>query len=141
VNLALHPNCGTNLLTSAGMVAASLWFYIQLLQARRKVNWADFSTFVLIGLVALVLSRPLGMWLQRHVTTKADLENLTLLSVKTIRLDLLGRRVALHFVSTVGSDSAPMSKPTPTFYIFHGNDEFGLSQQNPQDEGGYGACR
>jgi hypothetical protein len=34
-----------------------------------------------------------------------------------------------------------MSKPTPTFYIFHGNDEFGLSQQNPQDEGGYGACR
>jgi hypothetical protein len=90
VNLALHPNCGTNLLTSAGMVAASLWFYIQLLQARRKVNWADFSTFVLIGLVALVLSRPLGMWLQRHVTTKADLENLTLLSVKTIRLDPVG---------------------------------------------------
>jgi len=101
-DLALHPNCGTNLLTSAGMVAASLWFYIQLLQARRKVNWADLSTFVLIGLVALVLSRPLGMWLQRHVTTKADLENLTLLSVKTIRLDLLGRRIALHFVSTVG---------------------------------------
>ncbi|MFZ4827649.1 MAG: DUF6391 domain-containing protein [Phototrophicaceae bacterium] len=99
-DLAIHPNCGTNLLTSASTVAGSLWFYIQLLQARRKVNWADLSTFILIGLVALVVSRPLGMWLQRHVTTKADLENLTLIAVKTIRFDWAGRRVALHFVST-----------------------------------------
>lgn len=99
-DLAIHPNCGTNLLTSAGMVAGSLWFYVQLLQARRKVNWADLSTFILIGVVALVASRPMGMWLQRYVTTKADLENLTLASVKTLRFDLLGRRIVFHFVNT-----------------------------------------
>lgn len=73
-HLAVHPNCGTNLLT-AGLLA-SLSAYVSLLQVRDDETWTDrlarLPFLIVITTLALVLAQPLGMAVQRHLTTAAD---------------------------------------------------------------------
>ena len=85
--LAIHPGCGTNLATSMVLPAAFAFVPMQ----RVKSN---FWRFVLIpfalGLAAFgyLLSKPLGPWLQRNITTEADLGNLQVIEIVPVRKGL-----------------------------------------------------
>ncbi len=72
--LALHPNCGTNLLT-AGFLAGSAVF-LGMRGRRPGENTAEhllrLPTAVLMATLALLVAQPLGLSLQRRVTTLAD---------------------------------------------------------------------
>lgn len=74
VNLAIHPHCGTNLVAS-GLVAGSLAWLAMLPGGGRKRS-ERWSLVVVLSTLGLLLSQPLGPWLQAKVTTSADVGTL-----------------------------------------------------------------
>jgi hypothetical protein len=97
-DLAVHPNCGTVLLTTATMAALSAQAVFGLEQFRqRKSGWSPsvmfnaLPTAILAVVVSLILSRPLGIYLQARYTTEGDLGDLEIARVQKIRPSLITR--------------------------------------------------
>jgi hypothetical protein len=89
--LAVHPNCGTVLLTTAAMATlssqAAFGFEMRRRGARELTPTILFNalpTAVLAAAVALIVSRPLGLYLQERYTTESDLGNLQVTGVNRI---------------------------------------------------------
>ena len=102
--LAIHPNCGTNLVTT-GVMAGLATFTATAIARRRQAGLADrLAAAVLAATVAVVASRPVGLRLQRDVTTLADVAGLR---VQSITRRQLGRMV-VHFVAL---DETPLPPP------------------------------
>ena len=83
-DLAIHPGCGTNVATSLVLPATLAWLP---LQGTRSNRWRLLLipialTFAVFG---YLLSKPLGPWLQRHITTKADLGPLQVSEITVVR--------------------------------------------------------
>jgi hypothetical protein len=82
--LAIHPGCGTNVATSMILPATFALFPFR---GARSNRWA--CVLIPVGLVFAVfgylLSKPLGPWLQRNVTTEADLGNLQVTEILRAR--------------------------------------------------------
>ena len=79
-HLALHPGCGTNYLTSGAM--AGLAGALAMTGARsRREKWDRLPLVVLAATVALILSQPVGMWLQERLTTSGDPGDLDIVDV------------------------------------------------------------
>jgi hypothetical protein len=83
-DLAIHPGCGTNVATSLVLPATLAWMP---LQGARSNRWRLVLipialTFALFG---YLLSKPLGPWLQRNITTEADLGNLRVTEIVAVR--------------------------------------------------------
>lgn len=85
--LALHPNCGTNLLT-AGILAGGAAF-LALLASRPDERLRDrllrLPTAILAATLALIAAQPVGMILQQRVTTYADPGPLRVVAVQQLR--------------------------------------------------------
>lgn len=99
--LAVHPNCGTNLLTTGTLatLAAMLGFAGTDKDPERRLE--RFPTILLIVIGTLIFSPALGMALQRHFTTLGDPGDLEVVSVE--RRDLrspFGAEVTVHRVNT-----------------------------------------
>ncbi|MBI4762014.1 MAG: DUF6391 domain-containing protein [Chloroflexota bacterium] len=82
--LAIHPGCGTNLAAAALLPATFAWAP---LRAAKSTRWRllliPFAlAFALFG---YFLSQPLGPWLQRHITTEADLGDMQIADVVFVR--------------------------------------------------------
>lgn len=100
--LAVHPNCGTNLLTS-GTLAASASF-LTLLNVRNN-RWQDrlerLPLALITTILALIIARPLGNAAQRYLTTSSD--------VKGMRIHTIQRygsgRSTVHRITTQGGDA------------------------------------
>ena len=98
--LAMHPNCGTNLVT-AGFLATTVAF-LGFAGGGWRRSWARFPQMLLAMMAVVLFSKPLGMSLQRHFTTEGELGDLSLVSVRrdTMTLPFNGQTVTLHRVST-----------------------------------------
>lgn len=98
--LAVHPNCGTNLVTAGFAATALAWLGFAGGGWRR--GWERFPTMVVAMMAVLLFSQPLGMSLQRHITTEGDLGDLRLLSVEreTLTLPIVGQQLTVHRVLT-----------------------------------------
>jgi hypothetical protein len=80
-DLAIHPGCGTNL--AASMVLPATFMFAPLQGARsRRGQLFLLPVALLFAAFGFLLSKPLGPWLQRHVTTEANLGNLQIMDVK-----------------------------------------------------------
>ncbi|MCB9450170.1 MAG: hypothetical protein H6672_01955 [Anaerolineaceae bacterium] len=102
-NLAIHPNCGTNLLTTG--LLASLVGLIGLGGVSRRESFNRLPT-VLLGMMAVILFSPLlGMELQRLFTTDGDPQDMEVLRIQRRQFHLPFRvaPVVLHRVSTRSS--------------------------------------
>ena len=74
--LAIHPNCGTNV--AVGISLAALSWLLTLTVMRPRTRW--FSA--LLGVMTAGLAaRPLGAVAQRHMTTLADLRGVRITGV------------------------------------------------------------
>ena len=98
--LALHPNCGTNLVTT-GFVATAAAF-LGFAGRGRRSGWERFPTMMIIMMAVVLLSMPLGMSLQQHFTTEGDLGAMELVSVTrdTMTLPFNGQEITLHRIVT-----------------------------------------
>jgi hypothetical protein len=83
--LAVHPNCGTNLVVSG--VAAGALGALSMSGAgnRRGALLERLPLAILLSTVALIVSRPLGMRLQQKVTTSGDPGDLSILEIRQTR--------------------------------------------------------
>lgn len=95
--LAIHPQCGTNLLTSALLAGAGSFLA---LAGARQQTWRDrldrLPLAVATAVLGLIVAQPLGTAIQRKVTTSGDLGTLDVVSVRR----LSAGRVALHRILT-----------------------------------------
>ena len=82
--LAVHPGCGTNLVAAAVLPATFAWAP---LRGARSTRWRLLLvplalTFAVFG---YLLSKPLGPWLQKYITTEADLGNMKIVEILFVR--------------------------------------------------------
>ena len=82
--LAIHPGCGTNLATSMVLPATLAWFPFQGARSRRG-RLLLLPLALTFGAFGFLLSKPLGPWLQRNVTTEADLGNMQVTQITAVR--------------------------------------------------------
>lgn len=82
--LAVHPGCGTNLVTATLLPATFAWMP---LRGAKSTFWrVGLIPFALIlALFGYFLSRPLGPWLQKYITTEADMGNMQIVDIRLVR--------------------------------------------------------
>jgi hypothetical protein len=96
--LAIHPNCGTNLITSAALAGSAAFLVSGLTRRRRWTDWIDQLPLALLAaFAALMLAQPLGPLLQQRVTTEAQVGDLQVQSIRRLRW----RGPTLHRILTV----------------------------------------
>jgi hypothetical protein len=84
--LAIHPNCGTNL--AVGISLATLGTLLGLTSTRTRTRLASTAFSSVAGVMA---ARPLGQLVQKHVTTLPDLQGVRV--SKIFRRKILGMTV------------------------------------------------
>lgn len=89
--LAIYERCGTNLAV-AGMLTGLSAMSV----ARLRKPYNSLNNVVLASTLALVVSRPLGLMVQRFLTTRTPSNDMKIVEVK--RLTFLGSPA--HFVRT-----------------------------------------
>lgn len=102
-SLAVHPNCGTNLVTTSFM--ASIAAMLGMIGVRRS-GWFNRLPLVMSFVsVAILLSQPLGLSLQRHITTDGDPADLEVIDItrKEVRMPLSEGTMTVHRVNTRSS--------------------------------------
>lgn len=91
--LAIHPNCGTNLAVGASVAMVGSLFALTALRPRIRVASALMSS-----LAGWMAARPLGEVVQRRVTTLPDLRDVRIVTVRPRHL--LGHRVVEVLTAT-----------------------------------------
>lgn len=81
--LAIHPNCGTNLVATGVLVTV-----VALFAARKRNPFERFVTTLIWILPMLITGKRLGMYLQRY-TTLADVSDRWVVDVLPIRIGTL----------------------------------------------------
>lgn len=84
VELAIHPNCGTNVAVGVSLAVTGWLLILTLMRSRLR-----FLLSLLGAVGAALAARPLGAVVQRHVTTLADL--------RSVRITSVARRFYLGF--------------------------------------------
>jgi hypothetical protein len=83
--LAIHPNCGTNLVTSASLAGVAAFFS---LFGSKNDDWRKrlerLPTAIILSVMALIIAQPLGNYFQKRFTTNADIGSLEILSTRRI---------------------------------------------------------
>jgi hypothetical protein len=102
-HLAVHPNCGTNLVTAAFMVSVAA--FIASIGAKQGERWSRLPLAMTLSMIALFASRPIGMDLQRHITTDGDPADTEIVTVtqRDIRLPMSKMPLTVHRVETRSS--------------------------------------
>lgn len=107
--LAVHPNCGTGLLTTATMatLAAQMVFGLEYRRQGKSSNIASvlFSALpsaVLMVVLAIIISRPLGLQLQARYTTEGDLGDLEIIEVRSVSPSIVTR--IFHYLLAGGKN-------------------------------------
>jgi hypothetical protein len=91
-DLAVSPHCGTNLVV--GALLAGLLSGVVLRDRAKRFRRLPLAAAAIAG--AVLAARPLGSFIQRHYTTLASVESMSVVGVKTIRLG----PVTVHWVRT-----------------------------------------
>ena len=95
--LAIHERCGTNLAVSGMLTGLSA-----MAVARMRRPYNTLSNVILASTAALILARPLGLIVQRYVTTQTPNASMTI--EKVTPMNLFG--APAHFVSTNNPEAA-----------------------------------
>ena len=85
--LAVHEGCGTNMATTAFLSGAFAWAPMR---GANSTRWRLFLVPLAMVFAAFGywLSKPLGPWLQKYVTTEADLGNMQVVDIRLVRKGL-----------------------------------------------------
>ncbi len=82
--LAVHPGCGTNLVAAAVLPATFAWAP---LRGAKSTFWRVWliPIAIVFAVFGYLLSKPLGPWLQKYITTEADLGDMQIVDIVPIR--------------------------------------------------------
>jgi hypothetical protein len=79
--LAVHPNCGTNLVV-AGVLSGLAAFVAG--SGRDRSVWDRLPSAMLGATLALIVAAPMGRWAQANLTTSWQVEGLRIISVQRV---------------------------------------------------------
>jgi hypothetical protein len=79
--LAVHANCGTNLVAAGTLSAMGA---LLAAAGRKRTLWERVPSAILGATCALLLAAPAGRWLQANVTTSADVDGAAVTSVERL---------------------------------------------------------
>ena len=95
--LAIHPNCGTNYVTSGFVVGALAWLGMAGVKDKRdKVE--RLPLVIALAILGFIASQPLGPRIQEKITTSGDPQGLTVVDISPLRVG----QTNLHRVTTQG---------------------------------------
>lgn len=99
-HLAVHPNCGTNLVT-AGVISTCI-AAMGFMGTDRRRAWERFPFVLLFMMIAALYSTPIGMVVQEHITTDGDPENMEIVRVKRgeMRVPFRSEPIVIHNIMT-----------------------------------------
>ncbi len=95
-DLAVHPNCGTNIAVGAVSAGALAWLALVGTKGHSGRRLRRMPVAVLMGMLGYRMAQPLGPKVQEQITTNANVGDLRIVDV--LRHDLMGYTV--HRVST-----------------------------------------
>jgi hypothetical protein len=82
--LAIHEGCGTNLATTLLLAATLAWFPLRGSKSMlTKILLVPFA--VAFAVIGVIISRPLGTWLQENVTTEAFMGHMQIVDIVPVR--------------------------------------------------------
>ena len=116
--LAVHPNCGTVLLTTAVMatLAAQIVFAAEQRKQRAGLNLSvlvnALPTAVLAVVATLIVSKPIGVQLQARYTVEGDLRDMQIVSIQKVTPSPITR--LFHLMLTGGQLQATSYKIVTT---------------------------
>jgi hypothetical protein len=91
--LAIHPNCGSNVVVGGVLAGLAAWAATR---GRRRSAWDQIPSALLAATSALMLAQPLGPWFQRRVSTTPEVSDVRLRQVVSGQMGrLLTHRVEL----------------------------------------------
>ncbi len=97
VDLAVHPNCGTNFVI-AGFAAACA-AYLGFVGANRwRDRWERMPLVALLSTIAIIAAQPVALLVQRDITTSGEVGALRIAHIERQDSNALVR----HFVATEG---------------------------------------
>jgi len=98
--LAVHPNCGTNLVTAGFLSTLVAW--VGFGGGKRRDTYERFPMVMMLMMGVVLFSTPIGMALQKYFTTEGDPGDMELVSVtkSTTTIPFTGRTVITHRVVT-----------------------------------------
>ncbi len=98
--LAVHPNCGTNLVVFSFLATLLAWLGFG--GSSRRRGWQRFPMMMLLMMSIALFSTPLGLSLQKHFTTEGELGDMELVSItpETMSIPFSRRQLTLHRVLT-----------------------------------------
>jgi hypothetical protein len=91
--LAIHPNCGTNLAVGTSLMMLGSLFALTAVRPRTRIASALASS-----LAGIAAARPLGKMMQRYVTTLPEVNDVRIASVR--HRTLFGRRIVEVLTTT-----------------------------------------
>ena len=102
-NLAIHPHCGTNLVTTSLLAGAAA--AIGMMGSGRSTRERVERLPMVISLVALTMmaSQPLGPYIQEHVTTSGSavgMERMEIVKIERVQRRMQSGDMPLHRVLT-----------------------------------------
>lgn len=82
--LAVHPGCGTNIVAAAVLPATFAWAP---LRGARSTFWRVWliPVAIVFAVFGYFLSKPLGPWIQKYITTEADLGDMKIVDILPVR--------------------------------------------------------
>ena len=85
--LAIHAGCGTNMATTALLSATLGWSVLRGAKSTlMKILLLPIA--VAFAVIGVLLARPLGPWLQKYVTTEANMGHMQIIDIIPIRKGL-----------------------------------------------------
>jgi hypothetical protein len=98
--LAVHPNCGTNLVTAGVLTTLAGWVGLGGKDTKATPDRLSFTSTLMI--LAIFISQPLGMSLQKHITTKGDPGDLEIVDIsrREVKLPWAKNPFVMHTVTT-----------------------------------------
>ena len=78
--LAIHPNCGTNLAVGLSLATFSSLFALTALRPRTRI-----ATVMAGSVAGITVARPVGTLMQRYITTLPDVADIRIRSVRRRR--------------------------------------------------------
>ncbi len=95
--MAIHERCGTNLAVSGMLTGLSA-----MAVARLRRPYSTANNVILASTAALILARPLGLMVQRYLTTQTPNASMVITKVSSVSLF----NTPAHFVHTDNPDAA-----------------------------------
>jgi hypothetical protein len=85
--LAIHAGCGTNMATTALLAGTLSWSVLRGAKST-LTKFLLLPIAVALAVVGVLLARPLGPWLQKYITTEANMGNMQIIDIIPVRKGL-----------------------------------------------------